>query len=139
MQHAKSDNFYIVRLQKGEEVFEALTVFAKKEGITVASISGIGAVTDATLSCYNMETKAYEKQLLSDDYEVLSLLGNLSMKDDEPFPHIHVVLGKRDLSTIGGHLHSATVSVTLELFVQKVDLNVSRVIDEETELCLLDL
>jgi len=41
---------------------------------------------------------------LREGLEILSLTGNISQKDGEIFPHLHVVLSGKDAKAIGGHL-----------------------------------
>ena len=70
--------------------------------------------------------------------EVLSLTGNLALRDNEPFFHIHVALGLRDGSARGGHLFEATVRPTVELVLTTYAKPVRRRVDPETGLPLLD-
>lgn len=139
MKSAQLKDRFVVRLERGEEVMETLTAFLKEKNITAASVSGIGAVTDVTLMYYRLETKTYEEEQFTGEYEVLSLLGNVALKDGNPFAHLHITLGRDDYSTVGGHLAKATVSVTLELVLDVLDGTVARTPDEETGLALLDL
>ena len=46
------------------------------------------------------------------------LTGDIAVKDGKPEPHVHVVLGRRDGSTRGGHLVRAIVRPTLELMLE---------------------
>ena len=41
---------------------------------------------------------------MSEQVEVLSLIGDVALKDGEPKVHAHVVVGRSDGSTRGGHL-----------------------------------
>ena len=50
---------------------------------------------------------------------MVSLLGNISLKDGEPFAHIHVALGDPEGRVYGGHLISGEVFVA-EVFVQEL-------------------
>ena len=49
--------------------------------------------------------------------EVLSLIGDVALKDGEPKVHAHVVVGRSDGSTRGGHLMEAHVRPTLEVIL----------------------
>jgi predicted DNA-binding protein with PD1-like motif len=117
-----------------------LTSFASKEGITAAELSGIGAFTSAVIGFYNLEAKEYDRIPVEEETEVLSILGNLSIVEDEgPRVHAHVSLGTRDGSAIGGHLFEARCGATLEIFVREEPGEPRRVPDPNAGLPLLDL
>jgi predicted DNA-binding protein with PD1-like motif len=51
--------------------------------------------------------------------------------------HLHAVLGRRDGSTIGGHLLRGEVWPTLEVIVAEVGPELTKRIDPQTGLALL--
>jgi predicted DNA-binding protein with PD1-like motif len=53
--------------------------------------------------------------------------------------HAHVVCGRRDGSTVGGHVQQATVRPTLEVMVTRAPETVRRRHDEASGLALIDL
>ena len=59
--------------------------------------------------------------------------------DGEPFLHLHVALGRSDLSVVGGHLDEAIVYPTIEVWLRTEDVDIQRTKDPETGLDLLDL
>lgn len=130
---------YFVRLYKNEEIIKSIKELCFKEGLKSGSIIGIGAIKDPELGYYNLSKKEYKKELIKGEYELLSLIGNISIVEKEPYIHLHVVLGKEDFNTIGGHLFSATVSVTSELIITVVENEIERKKDEETGLNLWKL
>lgn len=104
--------------ETGEEFVAGLREFAGQQGIQAGRFTGIGAFQSAELAYFDWSTKAYTKIPVPDQVEVLVLAGDLALKDGRPEPHVHVVLGRRDGSTLGGHLVSATVRPTLELMLE---------------------
>ena len=64
--------------------------------------------------------KEYAKTVLADSLEVLSLQGNVSVKEGEPFIHLHVSLADHDFAARGGHLFEATVSMVIELAIAEL-------------------
>jgi predicted DNA-binding protein with PD1-like motif len=96
-------------LRKGEDLIKGLIAVMREHTITAGAISGIGALTETRIGYFNPGTKTYEDRVFREDLEIVSLKGNISMKDDEIFPYLHVVLSRGDFSAIGGHLFSATV------------------------------
>lgn len=137
MNMVKNDNGFALILSRGEEVVDALTRFATEEGITSAEVRGIGALTDVEVGYFDLGQKRYERHALEGEYELLSLLGNITLKRGEPLVHAHVILGNRDLSCVGGHLFSAKVAVTAELQIRVLGGQLNREYDEETGLFLI--
>jgi len=72
--------------------------------------------------------------------EVLSLVGTIAPREDgEPQVHAHVVLGRSDGTTRGGHLLEAHVRPTLEVVLVESPEHLQRRTDEETGLPLISL
>ena len=132
-------NVLVIRLERGEEIVSSLLACARQYGIHAASVSGIGAVDGAVLGFFNLETKAYRENTFAEPLEVLSVTGNLSVRDGAPHAHLHASLGRESGEAIGGHLVSATVSATAELFLQPLNGTLIRTFSEETGLNLLKL
>ena len=116
-----------------------LASLAAEEGIRAAEISGIGAFGSAVIGFYNLETKEYDRIPVDEETEVLSILGNLSIVDDEPRVHAHVSLGRSDGSAMGGHLFEGLCGATMEIFVREEPGELRRVPDPNAGLPLLDL
>jgi predicted DNA-binding protein with PD1-like motif len=111
------DRNWILVFDHGDEVVETLVGFARDQGIRGGRLWGIGALEDAALGFYRRERKEYDRFGLEEEMELLSLHGNLSMTDQGPRVHAHVVVGRADGSAHGGHLFEAHVGPTLEAFV----------------------
>jgi predicted DNA-binding protein with PD1-like motif len=126
-------------LDGGDDVLPSLTAFARENGIAGASLQGIGAFSRATIAYWNKVTLVYEEIAVDEQVEVLSISGSLAMSGDQVKVHAHVTLGRRDGSTIGGHLLRATVYPTLEVFVIDGGARLVREKDSATGLMLLRL
>jgi uncharacterized protein len=111
MIEARTAREWIVRLQDGEDVVEAL------KGLTVKSaalLAGIGMVRNAEMGYWNGD--AYETHPHAEPSELVSLQGNLATDEQgDLIVHAHVCLAGRDGTVTGGHLLRATVHNTLEL------------------------
>lgn len=138
VQFVKSDNTYIIRLEKNESVIDELTKFCEKESINTATFSGIGAVSSATLAFYNLGSKEYEFKTFSQDHEVVSLTGNVSLVENKPFLHIHCVLSNDKFECFGGHLKKGVVGATLEIRLTNLNIKIERELDNDTGLKLLN-
>ena len=130
---------FVVVFDKGEELKEGLTSFARASRMFAARISGVGAFHSCTLGYFNRENMGYDNIELPEQVEVLSLDGDIAAKDGEPEVHAHVVVGKRDGSAWGGHLLRADVWPTLEVMLVEAPAHLRRVMDDETGLALIAL
>jgi predicted DNA-binding protein with PD1-like motif len=96
-------------LDKGVDIVGGLTAVMKQHNIAAGVVSGIGAVSGARLGYFNARTRAYETMHFQENMEIVSLKGNISLKENGIFPHLHAVLSRKDFSVVGGHLFAATV------------------------------
>jgi predicted DNA-binding protein with PD1-like motif len=128
---------YVLVFQKGDEPMSGLLDFARQHRITAARFSAIGAFSDAVVQYFDWETKEYQSIPLDEQMEVLSLIGDISLKDDEPQVHAHVVLGRPDGTTRGGHLKEAHVRPTLEVMLTQSPAHLQRRFDSESGLALI--
>jgi predicted DNA-binding protein with PD1-like motif len=117
---------YIVRLESGDPVIETLTAFMAAQGIGFASISAIGSMDRAEVGWWNGVTREYEFHLLEEQLEVLSFQGSCTVMDGKPFVHLHCMLGRHDLSVVGGHLKEGRAYPMAEVWVQTQDATVLR-------------
>lgn len=95
---------------------KALKEFSETNKLSGSSFSAIGAFSKLTVGYFDWQKKEYKKIEINEQVEVLSLLGDVSIKDDLKHQvHAHVVVGKSDGTAHGGHLMEAYVRPTLEL------------------------
>lgn len=132
-------NFVLV-LDDGEEAFEAITRFAQEQRLGGASLTAIGAFSNATLGFFDFATKAYKKIPVDEQTEVLSAIGDIAIGDDgKPSLHMHVVLGFPDGSTKGGHFMNGSVHPTLEIIIRESAVGLRRRRREDLGIALIDL
>ena len=104
-------------LDRDDEVMTTLQGFAAEHNLTASRLTAIGAFELATLGYFDWERKVYERIPVNEQVEVLSLVGDIALDGTKPKVHAHVVLGRRDGTTIGGHLLEARVRPTLEVMI----------------------
>jgi predicted DNA-binding protein with PD1-like motif len=127
-------------LRHGDKVCETLLGFAREQQLSAASVTAIGAFSGATLGFFDWERKGYDRILVDEQVELLSLNGDISLAPDAtPQLHLHVVLGKRDGTAHGGHLLEAEVRPTLEMVVTETPPDLRRRQDPESGLALIAL
>lgn len=139
MNYTRTGNDIMLRVDRGEKVMESIGKVAEKENIKAGFVSGIGAVDQAELSYFEVEKDGYNTVNFEEDFEVLSLNGTLSYVDNKSHQHVHMILGREDFSTIGGHLQEATVSITLEVHITVLDTEVNRKPDDKYTIQTLDI
>lgn len=124
---------------KGDEVISTLQQFARDHNLTASRFSAIGALQSAVLGYFAWERKDYERIPVDEQVEVLSLNGDIALDGDEPKVHAHAVLGRRDGSTVGGHVLEARVRPTLEVILVESPGYLRKTCDRETGLALIDV
>ncbi len=130
------DRMYLLKLEHGKDLVEQLLTFLKDAEIKVAHISGIGAVMSAEIGYYDQIRREYVRTEVNSRCEIASLSGNVSLKDGEVFPHLHIVLCDEDGRTFSGHLFRADVFAA-ELFVVSLKGVIpERIYDDVTGLSL---
>ncbi|MDM0042881.1 DNA-binding protein [Variovorax dokdonensis] len=125
--------------EKGDEVVPLLESFAKEQGLDASRFSAIGALQCAQLGYFEWEKKEYERIPVDEQVEVLSLNGDIALDGDEPKVHAHTVLGRRNGSTVGGHLLQAIVRPTLEVLLIESPGYLRKTCNAETGLALIDV
>ena len=125
--------------EKGDEVMSTLQRFAKDHNLNASRFSAIGALQGAVLGYFAWESKDYERIPVNEQVEVLSINGDIALDKGQPKVHAHAVLGRRDGSTVGGHLLQATVRPTLEVLLVESPGYLRKTCDPETGLALIDI
>ena len=129
----------VLVFDSGEEPVSALTRYAQEHALDASRFTAIGAFDQAVLGYFDWERKTYMENAIFEQVEVLSLIGNIALDGERPKVHAHVVVGKRDGSTLGGHLLRARVRPTLEVVLVESPRYMKRVFDPHTGLALIDL
>ena len=135
----KLENGFILKLEKGEEIIATLSDFAQKEKIDGGFVYGIGTANNLTLGYYNADKKDYLKKAFQGDFEIVSLMGNISLLKGSPVAHIHMVISDSNFNCSAGHLFSGTIAATGEFVIHTTKSRMERVFDPQTSLNLLKL
>ncbi|HSX02506.1 MAG TPA: DUF296 domain-containing protein [Candidatus Saccharimonadia bacterium] len=111
----------IVRLEPDDDVIAQIQAAAAAHHVVNAEVTGLGSVEAPTLAHYRRDTKQFTERTFDGIFEVVSLVGNISLTDDRPTLHCHVIISDAGMTTHGGHLVRATCSATLELIIRQLD------------------
>jgi len=104
----------IYSLKPETSLIQGLLAIAKREKIRTAKVEAIGGVNELRIAYFNSKAKKYEEHGFYEFLEVTSLIGNVTLKDEEPFLHLHGTFGRRDMSVVGGHVISGKIFPLLE-------------------------
>ena len=126
-----------VRIDRSEEVIEQLTNVLAAEGIRAGYVTALGATDEVTFGLFSVETGVYEKQTLTGEMEITSLVGNVSTMNGAPYIHLHIGVCDKDMLLHGGHLTSCRISATCELFLTVLDGTIERKRDPEIGINLM--
>ena len=131
---------FAVVLETGDEVNQSLQTFAERERLSASQVTAIGAFEKATVTFWVWESKDYEDIPVSEQVEVLSLNGDITLDETgKQKLHLHTVLGRRDGSTVGGHLKTGHVRPTLEIIVTEAPSHLRRKHDPASGLPLISI
>ncbi|MBF0214167.1 MAG: DNA-binding protein [Magnetococcales bacterium] len=109
------------RLPHGSDLLESLNQICREQGIRLGRIEGLGAVKRARLGFYDQERKSYDFLEFDQPLEITQLTGNVSLKEGQPFVHVHVTLADHAGHAFGGHLASGTEIFAAEVIIQAFD------------------
>ncbi len=128
---------HIGRLRHGADLLEGILTLCNEKAIHMGTIQAIGAVSSARVAYYDQVEKKYSELSFPGHYEILSLTGNVSMKDGSPVCHAHIVLGDDAGRAFGGHLVKGCTVFACEVVITAViGTPLSRGFDETTGLPL---
>jgi predicted DNA-binding protein with PD1-like motif len=139
MNESDGTRTYALIFEKDDDFMEGMQRFARENAIEASHFTAIGAFSDIVLEYFDRQQMGYKQIPLREQVEVLSMVGNLVRADGEPKVHAHVVVGRADGTTRGGHIGEAHVWPTLEVIVTEEPAYIRRKKDEETGLVLIDL
>jgi predicted DNA-binding protein with PD1-like motif len=126
----------MVRLKHDADLVQSITELARSRGIEAGSFTAIGALKRARLGYYDQKNHEYREIKIDSPHEMASCTGNISLKDGEPFAHVHVVLADEAGNTKAGHLLKGIVFAAEVHLRQLKGPKLGRKYDEVTGLSL---
>ncbi|MDH4210003.1 MAG: DNA-binding protein [candidate division WOR-3 bacterium] len=139
MKMKKFNNNWVIRLEKNEEIISALREGIQRAGIEGAFFYGLGVGKNLELGFFDAHQKNYVKKRFEDEYEFTNLVGNISVVDGQITVHCHATITNKEFQAFGGHLFEGVVQATLEIILFPFDKPLTRRLDENTGLKLLEL
>ena len=139
MKYNKVDDKIFVSIDKGELVNQSLLNVAEKEGLNSGWVNGLGAISNIEIGYWDIEEKIYVKKTFDEDYELLSLIGNVSLVDNKPFIHTHISFSDTKFRVYGGHLFDAKVIAAAEFCIFRSEYQLHRKLNCDIGLSLWDI
>lgn len=109
------------RVPQGKDLLGYLNQVCLAENIEAGQVSAIGAVAKAKIAFYDQAKQVYDFIDFDEPLEIVSLMGNVSIKDGKPFVHAHAVFGDHAGKLLGGHLAEGTPVFACEFIISKFD------------------
>ncbi len=136
MEYKRDNNKIYLSIDKDEYINISLLEVCKQNNVKFAWINGIGAILDPKVGYYNIDTKDYTKKTFSGDFELVSLVGNMTYKEGQPLVHSHITFTDINFNAFGGHLFDCKISAAGEFIITVGDKKVSRSYNEDIGLFL---
>ena len=126
----------LVRVEHDADLINFLTELAKNQGIATATFTAIGALKNAKLGFYHQTKHEYIEEAVEVSVELASCIGNISIKDNQPFVHAHAVLADQNGNVKAGHLLMGKVFAAEIHLTELKGEKISRTKDQVTRLSL---
>lgn len=123
-------------LDLGTEITDGILGLAEREGISMAAVSAIGALSRVKIGYYDQIGHQYRTVRIDRPVEMVSCTGNLSQRDGFRALHLHVVLGDESYHLQGGHLEEGEVFAAEVHLLELKGQPLSRSHDPATDLYL---
>lgn len=131
---------FVGKFDYGADLLDSVNEFCNEKQIKNAYISLIGAVTSIRIGYFDVKEQKYvylENASLDKPFEIASCTGNVSIKDNLSFAHLHVVFSNREGNCTAGHLMPGTKIYACEFFIKElIGENLVRGLDATTKLQL---
>ena len=133
---SKLGRIVFAQLSEGEDLLETITLAAEKSHITAGCFIFIGTLKKANLGFYHKGK--YKTIKIDIPLEIVSCMGNVSVKENKPFVHAHISVSNEKSEVMGGHLMpGCIIAAAGELvLIEAVNVRLIRKLDEKTQLFL---
>ena len=102
------------------DLLKGIEGLCHENNITVGVFTAIGAVKSARLGYYDQQSREYREFAVDEPMEMVSCIGNISLRDGQPIVHAHLALSDGEGRTISGHLMPGTPIFACQIFIQEL-------------------
>ena len=131
MNHIAQDNKIMLRIDKGEYINKTILDVASFYNLKFGWINGLGAIMNPELGYYDLKNKEYIKKTIIGEFELTSLVGNLTLKEGDLFVHSHITFSDINFNAYGGHLFDCKIAVAGEFLIFRSPTEINRKYDDE--------
>ena len=110
-------NKILLTLEPGDLINKTFEDFSLENNIEFAWINGIGAIENPEIGFYSINKKLYHRKQFKGEYELTSLIGNITKNDNKYYSHTHITFSDIDYNVFGGHLFDAKISAAGEFII----------------------
>jgi len=134
LRESKLGRVVFARLYEDEDLLEAIASASKQTKISAGFFTLIGTLKRARIGFYR--DGKHEPIEIAGPLEIVSCIGNISLKEKELIVHAHIAVSDEEGQTFGGHtLPGCLISVFGELMlVEAAGMKLKRKFDEKTKL-----
>ncbi len=123
-------------LAKGDYINRTFEAFADINGVGGAWLNGIGAIENPEIGLYSMSDKLYHRRKFIGEFELTSLIGNITIKEGKTFAHTHITFSDIDYNVLGGHLFDAKITAAGEFIMHMNKYDITREMNKDIGLPL---
>ena len=128
-----------VEIKYGEDLLKAITDYCLENDIKTGFVSAIGSLQNVKFGYYNQKEKKYYENSIDEPVEIISCLGNVSIKEGKLFVHAHLSVSDEKGNMFGGHLNEGCIVFACECAIWELEGDaLERKFDETTGLSLWD-
>lgn len=128
---------FIGRLEHDSDLLESINNYCDMNNIRVGYVSVLGALKKAVVGFYNQQERKYYSIPIDKNVEIVNCYGNISIKDEKPFAHIHLVVSDSTGATYAGHTMPGCIVFAAEIYIHQASgADLTRTYDETTGLPL---
>ena len=130
------DDRVLLTLATGDYINRTFEIFAEFKGLGCTWLNGIGALENPEIGYYSIVDKSYYRKQFIGEYELISLIGNISLKEGKTFAHTHITFSDKEYRVFGGHLFDGKITAAGEFIMQLGKNNISRIMNKDIGLPL---
>jgi hypothetical protein len=118
---SSANRILTARLPHDEDLLECINSICTENQIHMATVSGIGALSSSAIAFYDHDRKIYDDMSFPDPCEIVSLIGNVSLKNGQPICHAHIALSDHSGKMYGGHLIKGCKIFACEVIITELN------------------
>ena len=134
MKYKIDNNKVYVKLDKNDLINQSLLDLSNDLSLNFVWLNGIGAIKNPQMGYFDIDRKDYDRKIFNGEYELISYMGNISLKDGERFIHSHISFSDSKYNVFGGHLFDAKISAAGEFILFLGNKNINRYFDNDVGL-----